>query len=400
MKLLFLIIVFVLIIEYVLKIIIKKNKKIRWLITDTDEIKKFNKKKFYQFKKNSYDFSLGWDNKRESYDLIGKKKISYTIESKGYRKTSFKKNLNKIVTFGDSYNFCRQVEDKNTWQEHLSKEKKIFVSNFGVGNYGLDQAYLKYKKTKRNKFEKVVIFCFVPETICRIQSSWKNYIEFGNIHAFKPYCILKNNKLIIKKNPLKASVKFENLKKIINYTKKNDRFFREKYSKHLLRFPFTLSFIKKINFNLRFFYEIFKNRNIQNVEKLNDKIFPVVMKNNIVNSHKLYKEFKSIKILSNLIEKINKDIYDRKKKCIFLIIPQLYDLKLSSRSNYQFFFENLDKKIHIIDTTEKFIKLKNFKKMYINDKYGGHLNKKGNKFISKTVKKYLEENENNFKING
>ena len=38
--------------------------------------------------------------------------------------------------------------------------------------------------------------------------------------------------------------------------------------------------------------------------------------------------------------------------------------------------------------------------MYINDKYGGHLNKKGNKFISKTVKKYLEENENNFKING
>ena len=40
LKLLFLIIVFVLIIEYVLKIIIKKNKKIRWLITDTDEIKK------------------------------------------------------------------------------------------------------------------------------------------------------------------------------------------------------------------------------------------------------------------------------------------------------------------------------------------------------------------------
>ena len=172
MKLLFLIIVFVLIIEYVLKIIIKKNKKIRWLITDTDEIKKFNKKKFYQFKKNSYDFSLGWDNKRESYDLIGKKKISYTIESKGYRKTSFKKNLNKIVTFGDSYNFCRQVEDKNTWQEHLSKEKKIFVSNFGVGNYGLDQAYLKYKKTKETNL-KVVIFCFVPETICRIQSSEK-----------------------------------------------------------------------------------------------------------------------------------------------------------------------------------------------------------------------------------
>ena len=140
----------------------------------------------------------------------------------------------------------------------MSKEKKIFVSNFGVGNYGLDQAYLKYKKTKRNKFEKVVIFCFVPETICRIQSSWKNYIEFGNIHAFKPYCILKNNKLIIKKNPLKASVKFENLKKIINYTKKNDRFFREKYSKHLLRFPFTLSFIKKLILILDFFMKFLK----------------------------------------------------------------------------------------------------------------------------------------------
>ena len=42
----------------------------------------------------------------------------------------------------------------------------------------------------------------MPETICRIQSSWKNYLEFGNLHGFKPSVYLDKN-LKFKKNFLK-----------------------------------------------------------------------------------------------------------------------------------------------------------------------------------------------------
>ena len=398
MKLSIILLIFISILEYILNIFIKKYKKVKWLITDINLIEKFNKKKFQNFKKNSYDYFLGWDYKKSSFDYIGSKKINYTISRFGYRKTLYKKYPNKIKTFGDSYNFCRQVDDKNTWQEFLSKGQKIFVSNFGVGNYGLDQAFLKYTRTKKKKIEKIIIFCFVPETICRIQSSWKNYIEFGNIHAFKPYCALKREKIVIKKNPLNYKDKFEDLKKIINNTKFNDRFYKEKFLKHYLKFPFVFSILKNIKFNFLLFFGILKHRKSRNLEILNNKIFPIVMKKNIINSHNLYNEKKSKKIFFSLINKINKKVSKDKKKCLFLVIPQLYDLELSSRSNYENFFKYMSEKVDIIDTTEKFRNLSNFKKMYINDKYGGHLNKRGNKFIAKIIMEYLNKNANYFKI--
>ena len=53
---------------------------------------------------------------------------------------------------------------------------KSNVKNFGVGNYGLDQSYLKYLKYKKFK-NQIIIFNFVPETIARINSHWKHYRE-------------------------------------------------------------------------------------------------------------------------------------------------------------------------------------------------------------------------------
>ena len=43
----------------------------------------------------------------------------------------------------------------------------------------------------------------------------------------------------------------------------------------------------------------------------------------------------------------------------------------------------------MIDLTTFFINRKNYEKLFINDKYGGHLNKKGNKFVAKIIQKYL-----------
>ena len=71
------------------------------------------------------------------------------------------------------------------------------VHNYGVGNYGLDQSFLKYLKLKKKVKGKIVIFNFVPETIARINSYWKHYREFGNVMAFKPIYILQKNTLKI-----------------------------------------------------------------------------------------------------------------------------------------------------------------------------------------------------------
>ena len=110
----------------------------------------FRKKKYNNFLKNSYDKDLGWDRKSNTKGSeLSNKKTFFKINNNGSRGINkFRKN--KISVFGDLCAFCRYVNDNETWQFHLSNKYKFNVLNFGVGNYGLDQAFLKYLKRKTN----------------------------------------------------------------------------------------------------------------------------------------------------------------------------------------------------------------------------------------------------------
>ena len=319
------------------------SKKIKWVLIKNSIISIFNEKKFNKFKNYNYNYYLGWDKKPNSnnFDIINNRKIFYSIDKKGFRASKLKRRDNVIATFGDSYTFCRQVNDTQTWQEIISYKIKKFISNYGVGNYGLDQSFLKYKKTKIHKETKIVIFGFVPETICRIQSCWKYYLEFGNIHGFKPFTFIKNNKIFFHNNILKNNTKYIDLKKIITKSKNLDRFYYGKYLKYLFKYSYIFCFIKNFSYNLNIFFIyikfLIKKKNRDNPKTLEEKIFPIVMKNNISLSHSLYCEKYSKNLLEKLIAKISNNV-KKNKKCYFVIFPQLYDLKLISRKNYELFF--------------------------------------------------------------
>ena len=390
MKNLILIICLIVFLELIIFYIIKKYNELNWILTKKKLIDYFNLEKFNKFKKNTYNFFLGWDLKPnfKSYDQSDNNKISFSINKKGFRESNFKNKKNKIITFGDSYTFCRQVKNKDTWQEFISKNNNIFVSNFGVGNFGFDQAYLKYKLYEKKNNARYVIFGFVPETICRIQSSWKHYLEFGNLHGFKPYCSLKKNKILINKNILKKNTAFKNLETTLNKTKHLDRFYKEKFLKHLFKFPYTISFLKNLNFNVRLFYKIISNSLI-NTKNLNEKVFPIIMENNIKISHSLYNESYSKSLLEKLMFKINTDVIKKNKKCLFVVFPQLFDLRLNSRKNYQIFFKDLSNRLNIVDLTKNFSNKKDYTDYFINDKYGGHLNSKGNKYVANIIKRKI-----------
>ena len=124
-------------------------------------------------------------------------KIQYNIDEYGSRKSIYDPKNAKIISIGDSYVFCRQVSDENTWQNKLSIKIDSAILNYGVGNYGIDQAILRIDNIFIPKQTKYMILGFVPETILRIQSYWKHYLEFGNTFAFKPKFILKKNKLLL-----------------------------------------------------------------------------------------------------------------------------------------------------------------------------------------------------------
>lgn len=49
----------------------------------------------------------------------------------------------RINTYGDSFTQCHQVSDGETWQEYLAGHIGEPIRNFGVGGYGVYQAYLR-----------------------------------------------------------------------------------------------------------------------------------------------------------------------------------------------------------------------------------------------------------------
>jgi hypothetical protein len=388
LKIIIILISVLIFLEFFLYLFSFKLSKIKWIVSDKKILSLFNKKKFFKFLKLNYDKNLGWDLKPYSKKNGNKYTETYFIDSLG-RRNSVNKNLKQTVsTFGDSYVFCRQVSDNDTWQEYISKRNKSLVSNYGVGNYGLDQAYIKFKKKKLPLSNNIIIFGFVPETICRIQSKWKHFIEFGNIHGFKPSVTLKKKKIIFEKNYLNQKIKFEDLNKIIKVLKKKDRFYKEKYLKLSFKFPYLVSFIKNFNINIRIFYNYLKFGN-NFIDKIENKVFPQVMKNNIKISHKLYNENYSQSLMTKLLFEIDKNVKRKKMKCLFIIFPQLFDLKLSSNKTYKSYFKTHHNKLNILDLTENFLNLKNYSKYFINDNYGGHLNKRGNKFVANIIYKKI-----------
>ena len=92
-------------------------------------------------------------------------------------------------------------------------------------------------------------------------------------------------------------------------------------------------------------------------------------------------------ITKKIIQKFQADV---KKRKIFIlaISPQIYDIKKKKQQLFIRIFQTIKKNINILDLSESMPD--NFKDLYFNDKYGGHLNIR-NLYISKEISKYLKD---------
>jgi len=56
----------------------------------------------------------------------------------------------RINTYGDSFTQCHQVSDAETWQEYLAGHLGEPIRNFGMGGYGVYQAYRRMLREERS----------------------------------------------------------------------------------------------------------------------------------------------------------------------------------------------------------------------------------------------------------
>ncbi len=136
-------------------------------ITEQDEQPVLSPEGLQKFFTHGYDPELGWVRKpNTSKQERGKSGTTkFHINEYGARRNPGHENLpGKISCYGDSFTFSRQVNDNETWEWYLSELTQSNVRNFGVGNYGIDQALLRLKREFPKHKSKIVIMGVVPGT--------------------------------------------------------------------------------------------------------------------------------------------------------------------------------------------------------------------------------------------
>jgi len=337
------------------------------MITEKDEYPEFNKTGLQKFFLYSYDSELGWTKKpftsgfEESRFGVG----MFRVNEKGSRfNLEFEKLSAKISIHGDSFAMSRQVNDNETIAYYLSELTNSNVLNWGVGNYGIDQSFLRMKKEFPKNKTDIVVMAFVPEQILRVMSYWKHYLEYGNHFAFKPRFKLENGKLILIPNIMDSEEKYNKLRELIPEIKKHDYWYEKKFKKD---FGVSYNTDQRMESNLKWRINSFKDK----------ECFETLL-----GVMKLFKE------------------YSKKQgfKPVIAVLPFKNDItyvEKSSNNFYDSFIEACKNELLTIDLMPNFL---NLNEDELNNSfsdetdYGGHYSKKGNKFVANILHKFLKDN--------
>ena len=149
-----------------------------------------------------YDEELGWINlpNLDIPDMYGQGDF-FTTNSQRYRASyDFSREVPdgkiRIICSGDSFTLGFGVDDDHTWCHLLTEvDKGLETVNMGQGGYGVDQAYLWYKRDEKKLEHDIVIFAFITGDFLRMQSD--TFIGYG-----KPYLTIKDGELLQENFPV------------------------------------------------------------------------------------------------------------------------------------------------------------------------------------------------------
>jgi len=182
------------------------------------------------------DPDLGWTTRPNTTTS------NYTINKDGIRASrEYSKAVPpdkiRIAAFGNSFTFGSYMKNDQTWEYFIETlDSRLEVLNFGVGTYGVDQAYLRYKRDGMRFNPQFVLIGFLPENINRHVNVYRPfYSRRGGMPLSKPRFFLKNNQLVLHENLLKTYQDYEFLMnhetKILSKLGKFDHFFNKSYRK-------------------------------------------------------------------------------------------------------------------------------------------------------------------------
>lgn len=93
----------------------------------------------------------------------------------------------RVASFGDSFVYGTEVADGEAWGHVVEvTEPGIELLNYGVGGYGMDQAYLRYMGEGAQFSPDLVLVGFTPVNLGRLVNVYRRFISGMEIPLVKP----------------------------------------------------------------------------------------------------------------------------------------------------------------------------------------------------------------------
>ena len=148
-----------------------------------------------------YDETLGWIHRPNAMTDKGRTTVNGAglRSQREYSQTPLPDTL-RIALFGDSYTASAEVYDDEAWGHQLELNLnqagiRTEVLNFGVGAYGMDQAFLRWQKAGRDYTPDMVIFGFQSENLNRNVNVFRQIYRSHGVPFSKPRFVLTDQGL-------------------------------------------------------------------------------------------------------------------------------------------------------------------------------------------------------------
>lgn len=329
-----------------------------------------------------YDPFLGWAPKPNSNSQDG----LYYYNSHGIRVSHRpnKKNNNspiKIALFGDSFTAAYDVPFENSWGYYLENNLKksgfkLEVLNFGVGGYGMDQAFLRYKAVSSKFSPDIVIFGFQPENTRRNLNMIRSLYNHSFFPFSKPRFVFENKIFKLINSPCPSP------KKLLDIMEHIDNWSLIKYEYFYSPDDFRANLLnnsKLISFALYEFYlALAKINKPQQEDKISSDL-----------AIEIIKQFKKIALNNH-------------KHYLIVHLPTSYNLremrshKIFRYSDLLYMIGNIAPVIHPESAMLKEFKNNSRDSIFAN-KTIGHYSAKGNKIVADVITEYFLKHKYLFK---
>ena len=365
-----------------------------WLIVPGDATPDIAPDVIEKYAHLSFDAGLGWARKpgTSGLDTSPDGDAAFSIADDGARTNpGFEDETSRVAIFGDSYAFCRLVGDEETWPHALSGLSGTNARNFGVGNYGLDQALLRYERQAADHEGCTVIMAVVPETIARVHSCWKHFYEYGNTLAFKPMFQLDGHALKLIPCPVQEAHEIAEPSRWSDAVRRDDRFYREKFLADLIRFPASLSILRCWRRHGRILSELLCGAIIGEPDAARHRAFSIVLDENHLHQRRLFADADAVELLCRLVVRFEEVAKRHGATPRLVILPQPRDLadRAAGDDVSREVVHKLGQVMPVLDLGDVLLQQHDTMEVYKEGALGPHTSPAANRLIAETVHQWL-----------